>query len=174
MIIGNKLSKTNNFKVAINGSDIPRTSSVKYLGVVLDERLSWQPHIDRISEKLSKTCGMIFTLRHYVPLSTIKLVYYSMFHSILQYSLINWGRSAKCHLHNIKILQNRFVRASLFHSRHYLLNVLYCEFGVLKLADMIKMEYAKFLFKFNNNMLPEYFKHYFINCEGVAEIYLTQ
>ena len=93
---------------------------------------------------------MIFKLRHYVLLSTLKLIYYSMFHSVLQYSLINRGRASKHLLHKIKTLQNRFLRASLFRPSRFSVNALYFEFGVLKLDDMIDMEYAKFLFRFSN------------------------
>ena len=98
---------------------------------------------------------MIFKLRHYVPLSTLKLVYYSMFHSHIQYSLLNWGRAAKSHYQKISILQNKILRAALFCPLHYPTTSLYFRFGVLKLEDMIKMELAKFMFKFNNEMLPE-------------------
>ena len=71
-----------------------------------------------------------------------------MFHSVIQYSLLNWGRASKSQLHNIKILQNRFLRASLFHDSRTSINVLYNEFRVLKLEDMIDMEFVKFVLNF--------------------------
>jgi len=64
-----------------------------------------------------------------------------VFNSIIKYSLINWGRASKYHLYKIKIVQNRFLRANLFHKRDCPLNSLYFTFGV-KLDDMIEMEYA--------------------------------
>jgi len=67
---------------------------------------------------------MIYKLRHYVPLQTLKLVYYSMFHSHLQYSLLNWGRAAKFHY------QNKIQWACLFCPRHYSTNLLYSRFQV--------------------------------------------
>ena len=82
-----------------------------------------------------------------------------MFNSILQYSLLNWGRASRCHLQKIKTLQSRFLRASLFRERRPL-NVMYSEFGVLKLEDMLAMKFAKFLHQFSHNMLPDYFKNY--------------
>ena len=91
MMIGNAMQNSTNFEMIVNHYNIPLTNSVKYLGVILDNKLTWQPHIEQISLKLSRACGMIFKLRHYVLLSTLKLIYYSMFHSVLQYSLINWG-----------------------------------------------------------------------------------
>ena len=57
---------------------------------------------------------------------------------------MNWGRITKCHLYRIKVLQNRFLRASLFRKSDCPINVLYSTFGVLHLDDMIDMEHAKF------------------------------
>ena len=169
MIIGSNHSKTNKFKLKSNHNTISQTNNVKYLGVFLDNQLSWQPHIDQTIKKLSRACGMIFKLRYYVPLSTLKLIYYSMFHSVIQYSLLNWGRASKSQLHIIKILQNRFLRASLFHDSRTSINVLYNEFRVLKLEDMIDMEFVKFVFKFSNNMLPRYFNNHFRSLETIYD-----
>ena len=68
------------FKLSINHNLIEETDNVKYLGVHLDNKLSWKIHIDTLTRKLSKVCG------RYVPFSNLKLVYYAMFHSHLQYS----------------------------------------------------------------------------------------
>jgi len=40
-------------------------------------------------------------------------------------------------------------------------------FQTLTLDDMIKMEHAKFMFKFENNMLPSSFNNYFTKLENV-------
>ena len=148
MIISRNSHKTPNFQVKFIQSLLKRKNSLKYLGVHVDCKLNWKTHVNKISKKLSKTCGMIFKLRHYVPKSMLKLVYYSFFHSTLQYSLLNWGRASKSHLQKLKILQNKIIRASLFCPRKYPTFLLYSRFGVLQLDDMIKMEFAKFAYKF--------------------------
>ena len=71
------------------------------MGVQLDEKLSWKFHAENVKKKLSKTCGLIFKLRHYVPLSTCRIICYSMFHSIILHSLINWGRASNFLLREI-------------------------------------------------------------------------
>ena len=137
MIVGNENAAVSSFKLSINNNLIEETDNVKYLGIHLDNKLSWKIHIDMSTGKLSKVCGVIYKLRHYVPFSTLKLVYYAMFHSHFQYSLINWGRAYKSHYHNLVILQNKILRASLFLPMHYPTNLLYTKFGVLKHDDII-------------------------------------
>ena len=118
MIVCKKSVASTNFKLSINHNLIENTESVKYLGVYLDDKLTWNIHIDNLSKKLSKVCGMIYKLRYYVPLSTLKIVYYSMFYSHLQYSLLNWGRANKTKLHQLAVLQNTILRACRFSSRY--------------------------------------------------------
>ena len=72
-------------------------------------------------------------------------------------------------MQKIKTLQNRFLRASPFRERRCPLNVMYSEFGVLKLEDMLAMKYAKFLHRFSHNMLPNYFKNYLDDLETVHQ-----
>ena len=110
---------------------------------------------------------MMYKLRHYVPLSTLRIVHNSMFHSHIQYSLINWGRAAKSHYHKLSILLNEFLRVCLFHPLRYETNLLHSRFRILKLEDMLKMEFAKFIFKYSNNMLLNSFNNHFIKLENM-------
>ena len=86
MLVGKKRTKMTNFRLYIDQYPIELKNSIKYLGIHLDTELSWKNHIDYLAKKLSKVCGMINKLRHYVPLSTLRIVYYRIFHSLTQYS----------------------------------------------------------------------------------------
>ena len=46
---------------------IQRENRVKFLGILLDATLSWKHHINELSKKLSRTLGLFFKIRHYVP-----------------------------------------------------------------------------------------------------------
>ena len=105
MIIGKTTQVATDFKPSINHNLIQQTDNLRYLGVYLNNKLSWKSLIEILSTKLSKICGIIYNkLRHYVPLSTLKFVYFNLFHSQLQYSLLNWDRATKTHLHKLEIL----------------------------------------------------------------------
>ena len=162
MIIGKKAQVATDFKPFIDHNLIKQTDDIRYLGVYLNNKLSWKSHI-----KVPKICGIIYKLRHYVPLSTLKSVYFSLFHSQQQYSLLNWGRVTKTHLHKLEILQNKIIRACYLRPRFQHSVLLYSKLRVLELNDMIKMELAKSIFKSKNQMLPSSFKNYFINLNQV-------
>ena len=56
---------------------------VKYLGVLIDNHLSWKYHIDYIAVKISKTVGVISRLRHFIPFCTLRSIYRSVPHTSL-------------------------------------------------------------------------------------------
>ena len=77
---------------------------VKYLGILIDNNLSWKYHIDYISSKVSKGIGMIARLRHLVPFATLLNIYRSLIEPYISYGLIAWGQAANIHLNKILIL----------------------------------------------------------------------
>ena len=167
VVISNTSNSNSNFQISINHNLIDRTNTVKYLGVYLNSDLFWKTHIDYLAKRLSKVCGVIYKLRHFVPTGTLKVEYFSMFNSVLQNSLLNWGNACKSHLQKLSILQNKIITACLFCSRRDSTALLYSEFGVIKLKDMINMEIAKFMFKFYNKMLPNLFDSYFTELDSI-------
>ena len=58
---------------------------MKYLGIKIDEHLTWKPHIDGISTKLSKANAMLSKIRHFVDQKTLKAIYHAIFESHLYY-----------------------------------------------------------------------------------------
>ena len=114
MNISRKPLDVSKFSLSMNKVNIRRSDCIKYLGVLLYEQLSWKNHVEKRNKNLSKIYGLIFQLRQYVPFITRKLIYYSMFYYVILYSLINWGRTTNSYLYQLVVLQNKFIRASLF------------------------------------------------------------
>ena len=69
MIISRKPLNTSEFSLTMNNLNIKRSDCVKYLGVLLDENLTWKNQVQKLNKSLSKICGLIFKLRPYIPLA---------------------------------------------------------------------------------------------------------
>jgi len=89
----------------INISDSTET---KFLGLIIDETLSWNQHIDQIATKLCSACYALRNLKHILPQSTLRTIYYAYVHSISSYGIIFWGRSSS--VNKLFILQKKIVR----------------------------------------------------------------
>ena len=59
---------TEAISIKIGNLPIRKTCYVKFLGVLLDENLSWKYHLTELSKKLARTCGMFFKVRHFLPI----------------------------------------------------------------------------------------------------------
>ena len=90
---------------------------VKYLGVLIDYKLSWKSHIDSVALKISKTIGLLSKLRHFVPTHTLISIYNSLIAPYLRYGLVAWGQASKTELDKLLILQKRALRFIFFANR---------------------------------------------------------
>ena len=52
--------------IFINNETIKRRIEVKSLGVILDENLNWNSHINAVKSKISKNLGLLYKPRHYL------------------------------------------------------------------------------------------------------------
>ena len=69
----------------INDREIKRITSIKYLGVLIDEHLTWKEHIAVIENKVSKNLGLLHRARRVLDSTALKNLYFSFIHSYLNY-----------------------------------------------------------------------------------------
>jgi len=95
-----------NFNVQINNHLLSRTECVKYLGVIIDDKLIWKLHTTLVKKQVSKASGIICKLRHYIPFISLKTVYFSIVYSYLRYAITSWGSSFFPTLNTLSIIHN--------------------------------------------------------------------
>ena len=78
-------------ELKLGNSVIKRKSSVKFLGVMLDENISWKDHIKPIEKKLAKNIGLLYQAKPYLDETSLKTIYFSYIHSYLNYANIAWA-----------------------------------------------------------------------------------
>jgi hypothetical protein len=60
----------------INNENIKQEKHTTFLGIVIDEFLTWYNHLDLVAKKMIKCAAIISRIRHYTTLNTLKLIYY--------------------------------------------------------------------------------------------------
>jgi hypothetical protein len=63
----------------------------KYLGLIVDNTLSWRPHIDHLINKLSIACYVIISVKPYVNTNAVIMIYHSFLQTVMDYGIIFWG-----------------------------------------------------------------------------------
>lgn len=84
--------------------------SVKTLGVIFTEHMSWNEHVKSLCSKAQKA-GIINRCRHFLPTGVKQLLYLALFHSHLNYCALVWANTTSQNVHKITILQKKANRA---------------------------------------------------------------
>ena len=105
-------ANVSNRPISINmeGVQINRTDTVKFLDVHLDDKLNYNDHVLSLSRRLSSISGMIRRISNFVPLCMLKKIYYSFFQSTLSYGIIVWGGCGITIRNKIISVQNKALR----------------------------------------------------------------
>ena len=96
--------------ITLNSTHINRVKEVVFLGVVLDEHVTWKPHISRVANKASKDVGLLCKSRFYISKFSLRTLYYSLVYPYLYYCTIAWGSTYPSNLNRLVLLQKRVIR----------------------------------------------------------------
>ena len=154
------LFKPKNFKdvnvqLSVNNISITRVKSTKFLGLIIDEHLTWESHGINVANRVSKNLYMLRSVRNLVPSKSLRNLYFSYIHSIINYGLGLWGPMISVNTFNrSKVLQKKAVR--VISKACYNANTApsFRKLQILRIGDMIDLEVAKLSFRFVKNELP--------------------
>jgi hypothetical protein len=90
----------------------PDLQSFRLLGVLLDENLTFDPHINMLLAKLSKSTFIISKVKNILPPQTLRTLYFSLFHSHLTYCPIIASCANKSSVEKIFKAQKRSLGSS--------------------------------------------------------------
>ena len=94
----------------INHVQIKRSSCEKYLGLKLDNKLCWTPHIESIKSKLMSLLGSMRGYINNFPRNIRLTIYNSLVKSHLNYLIEIWGCASKSTLKDLQIAQNKIIK----------------------------------------------------------------
>ena len=93
----------------MGGFVIERTKSYRYLGLLVNEKFSWENHVSEVCWKLSQMAGVILKVRSLLTREAMMLVYHSLVSSKLRYGLICWATANKTLLDKIDVAYNTII-----------------------------------------------------------------
>ena len=76
MLLNSQKRNPTSFNVVINNHSISPEDKLKYLGVLLDNKLSWKPHVQKVKTQPSRACGVLTKLKRYTTQSVLNVVQY--------------------------------------------------------------------------------------------------
>ena len=126
------------------------------LGIKLDRNLKFNSHCRHVSNKISKSTGILYKLSNYLSKKTLTAIYYSLIYPYLYYCNLVWGKTFANHLYNIVKLQKRAVRIIsqapfLSHSEP-----LFKDLNILMLSDIHKYQALIYMHKHHDELFQDF------------------
>ena len=149
------------FNIAIGHNNLERVYSTKYLGVILDHRLNFSQHIESVCTKISKTIGIFYRLKFYVPMNILITLYYSLVYPYFIYCILVWGKTSQIHLNKLILIQKRIIRCVTKSPYLSHTNPQFLETKILKFSDLYRYflgiySYKKFSTETNSFSVHRY------------------
>ena len=166
--------------VAINGTILNQIGTTfndqttKFLGIYMDEHLTWKHHLDHINIKISRALFIINRVKNFLPVESLRTLYFALIHPFLSYGITIWGNASPSYLHKTFNLQKRAVRIinKAMYNSHT--DPLFKKSEILKLSDLYEHQAALFMNDYVMARLPKSFNELFMfNCD-IQETYLTR
>lgn len=137
----------NTNSTACNCSEIKKTPHTQYLGVIVDQHLKWDVHIRTTCKKLRNCLYKYYTLRTFLNLASLKIVYYALTQSILEYGIIDWGGTYYIHLKPLITIQKCILKVIMKRPISYPTADLYDECKILDIRKLYVKNIAKYVHK---------------------------
>jgi hypothetical protein len=99
--------------LAINNYVIKRVNNCKYLGVIIDDCLKWEDHIDMVYKKIVKFIGIFYKIRNLLPPVCLRNMYYSFVHPHIIYGIEVYANASKMAIDRLCKLNNKILRILL-------------------------------------------------------------
>ncbi len=154
--------------VLTDDNPITRTHSTKFLGVIIDDRLTWVDHISSINTTVSRNTGILFKLRAFLPSATLFSLYNTLILPYLSYCNIVWARCTNNKLQSLTITQKQTIRICTLTPLREHTAPLFSKLNTLTLSDINTFQTAVFMYKYMHDLLPRSFSSYF------SSVYMTR
>ena len=157
----NTISKNMNFR--ISGQKVIPTTHTKYLGILMDQHLSWDQHLKMLKQKLSRANGLLAKVHYCLSPNLLRTIYFSIFESHLRYGCQIWGQHSNHNLNDIANLQRKAIRIINFKSKYTTMEPLFKETQIMTLNEIIKSENCILALHHINQCLPLSLKNLLTN-----------
>lgn len=104
---------------------IDKVNCTKYLGILVDQRLTWHAHTELVMSRVRKMTWIFKNLRHVAPKKLLNQIYTSLAQSVLVYCIPIWGGATKTNFIQLERAQRALLKVMYFKPRRFPTSDLY-------------------------------------------------
>ena len=157
---GRKSCHNQSLDIKLDGVSIERRTCTKFLGVFINDKLTWNDHVNHVAIPISRNIGIMYKVKSFVSDKILLMLYNTLILPYISYCNILWATS-KSMINIILLLQKKAVRICTRSGFRDHTEPLFARLKCLKVDDINLMQTALFMFRFNTNLLPMPLSHMF-------------
>ena len=155
------VSSTDLANLVIEDIHIKREHVTKFLGVFIDENLSWKQHIEILSSKISKSIGILYKSRNVLSKQCLNQLYFSFIHSYVNYANIAWASTSKSKLELLYRCKKHAARVIYHKDRYTHASPLLNDMKALNIFKLNIFNILSFMYKCKQKLNPPVFRNIF-------------
>jgi hypothetical protein len=101
----------NNLAVSIDNRTLDRVTSCKFLGIIIDEGLTFRQHVNYVACKVNSVTSMLYKRRDYLPYNTRRNLYFALIQCRIKYGIEVYGNTTWNILQPLHVANNRALRS---------------------------------------------------------------
>ena len=149
----NASNNLSQIKLEINGELLKEKTESKYLGITIDNKLTFSKHISDIHKKIVKGNCLLAKLRHYLPKKLLKNIYGAHVQPFLNYGILVWSMASNTNINQLSELQDKSLRILNFKRKDTEAIPLYNESKILPLNSLINLAHGQLIWRIKNNKI---------------------
>ena len=151
----------------IHNMSINRASSCKFLGVIVDESLTWLDHICHVMKKISRNIGVLSRISYLVDMKTSLMLYYALIFPYISYCNIVWASNYPSRLKPLHVLHKRSIRVMFHIPWRSSCKFKFLEHKILNTYQLNSFQIGMFMYSYANNLLPAPFADLIVKSSDI-------
>ena len=148
-------SQKSDLEIKINNTTVEEKNYTKYLGVFIDNKLTWEIQVQHIKSRLARGIGMISKIRHYVDEACLLKMFYSFVQSHINYNILNWSCTKDTVLKPIETKLKKAIRIISFAKTMYdHSDPIFKQYKILPFKQHVALRKASFMWKVVHGYVP--------------------
>jgi hypothetical protein len=134
-------------KVQLGGQYIDRVNHTTFLGVIIEDTLTWNLHVNNICNKVSKSMGILYRARQVLYGQTLLTLYNALIKPHFMYCITVWGNTCKTYLHKLHLMQKKIIRIISYSQFHAHTAPLLQKFDILNIYQLNQYFVGLFIYR---------------------------
>ena len=154
ILFGQKSGRTERLDAKLCNEKIPQVKSTKFLGMWIDDALSWNEHVTKTILKLKSRLNLLQVGKNFLSRHALRILYFMQIHSVLAYGIVMWGSlTSQGNLNKLQKIQNACVRI-IEGQKRTTEKSSFTNLKILSVAQTIDLELEKLWHKYQLGILP--------------------